>query len=243
MQSLTTAPEANRAAISHLRSTTLRFCEGQLIFDEGQSATRWFEVVHGTVRTCRFHTDGNRHLTGFFFSGDIFGTDHGLYGTAAEAVTDVELRCFRVGNIARPDTPKHELDEAVSILIRAMSTAQRYQFIIGHRTALEKVAAFLLCLRQQASGDRQIKIPMSRSDIADFLGLTIHTVSRTFSDLARRGLIEVDGRNSVVATDPDGLCRLARDYPADPAAGSEADRDARAQLGLGKMLARQKSYA
>ncbi|MEM9500802.1 MAG: helix-turn-helix domain-containing protein [Pseudomonadota bacterium] len=105
-----------------------------------------------------------------------------------------------------------------------MSTAQRYQFIIGRRTAAEKLAAFLLCLRQQANaGGFRIKVPMSRNDIADFLGLTVHTVSRTFSDLARRGLIEIDGRSSIVATDPEGLCRLAQDYPHDLASDAGAE--------------------
>lgn len=234
MHSILKASPPLREATSHLRATTLRFHAGQLIFDEGQRANRWFEVVHGTVRTCRFHLDGNRHLTGFFFNGDVFGAEHGNYGTAAEAVTDVELRCFRVGDITKEYTPKPQLDEAISILIRAMSTAQRYQFIIGRRTAVEKLAAFLLCLRQQANvGGTQIRIPMSRGDIADFLGLTVHTVSRTFSELVRRGLIEIDGRSSIVATDPEGLCHLAQDYTHDlaPDASDAFHPSERSRLG------------
>lgn len=223
MHSIPTACPPMREANSHLRSTTLRFCAGQLIFDEGQRANRWFEVVQGTVRTCRFHMDGNRHLTGFFFSGDVFGADQGSYGTTAEAVTDVEVRCFRVGDLTEEHTPRPQLDEAVSILMRAMSTAQQYQSIIGRRTATEKLAAFLLCLRQQAqAGENRIRIPMSRGDIADFLGLTIHTISRTFSELARRGLIEIDGRNSIVAIDPEGLRRLAQHYSQDLANDHQA---------------------
>ncbi len=238
MHSILRASPPLREATSHLRSTTLRFGPGQLIFDEGQRANRWFEVVRGTVRTCRFHMDGNRHLTGFFFSGDIFGTDHRNYGTAAEAVTDVEVRCFRVGDLTEEHTPRPQLDEAVSILIRAMCTAQRYQFIIGRRTAAEKLAAFLLCLRQQANaGGTQIRIPMSRGDIADFLGLTVHTVSRTFSELVRRGLIEIDGRNSIVATDPEGLCHLAQDYPRNPATDAEAALQPTEHSDLGRLSA------
>lgn len=214
MQAQRTAPAAMQERQSHLRATTLKFRAGQLIFEQGQTASRWFEVVRGTVRTCRFHIDGNRHLTGFFFSGDVFGADHGAYGTAAEAVTDVVVRCFRIGDITQEATPRPQLDEAVAILIRAMSTAQRYQFIMGRRSAAERLAAFLLCLKQQAGADPRVQLPMGRTDIADLLSLTMHTVSRAFSELSRRGLIEVEGRRAIVVTDNIGLCDLAGEYPS-----------------------------
>jgi CRP-like cAMP-binding protein len=193
----------------NLQATTLCFHAGQLIFNEGQRASRWYEVVQGTVRTCRFHLDGQRHLTGFFFSGDVFGAEDGHYATAAEAVTDVVLRCYRVDGIARNDDPTPQKDDTVSILFRAMSSAQRYQFIMGCRTAAERLAAFLLCLQQKSDRNSEILLPMSRNDIADFLGLTIHTVSRTFTDLSRRGLIAVIGRHSIAIRDRSGLCALA----------------------------------
>jgi CRP-like cAMP-binding protein len=212
MQSAIPTSAARQRFHSNIRTTALRFRAGQMIFDEGQSATRWYEVVRGTVRTCRFHLDGHRHLTGFFFNGDVFGADHGYYGTSAEAVTDVTVRCYRVGDISQTSNPRPQLDEALSFLFRAMSSAQRYLFIMGHRTALERLAAFLLCLHQQGGDEPNLELPMSRTDIADFLGLTIHTVSRTFSDLTRRGFIEVDGRNSIIITDHAGLCHLAGEY-------------------------------
>ncbi|MEO9468231.1 helix-turn-helix domain-containing protein [Parasphingorhabdus sp.] len=222
---------------SHLRTTALRFRPGQLIFDEGQKATRWYEVLRGTVRTCRFHMDGNRHLTGFFFSGDVFGADYGYYGTAAEAVTEVTVRCYRVGDIATEQRPAPHLDETVSMLFRAMSSAQRYLFIMGHRTASEKLAAFLLCLQQQAADDQNIRLPMSRSDIADFLGLTIHTISRTFSDLARRGLIIVNGRHAVAIADYGGLCRLAGEYQDSSGSSPCTDVHPAADICLGNRTA------
>ena len=237
MQPALSTPVIMQDVKTQLRTTALRFRAGQSIFDEGQKATRWYEVVSGTVRTCRFHIDGNRHLTGFFFAGDVFGADYGNYGTAAEAVTDVLVRCYRVGDITEKSNPKPHLDEAVVMLFRAMSSAQRYLFIMGHRTAGERLAAFLLCLQQQADDDPQIRLPMSRSDIADFLGLTIHTVSRTFSDLARRGLITVDGRHIVIITNKAGLCRLAGEYQDSFAADPEAEIHPAADLCLGNRSA------
>ena len=212
MQTAISTPTGTKGINSHIRSTALRFRPGQSIFDEGQKATRWYEVMRGTVRTCRFHIDGQRHLTGFYFTGDVFGADYGYYSTAAEAVTDVLIQCYRVGDIAQEDSPKPQLDEAVSMLFRAMSSAQRYQFIMCHRTATERLSAFLLCLHQQGENNPKIRLPMSRSDIADFLGLTVHTVSRTFTDLARRGLIKVDGRHSVILIDKAQLFRSAGEY-------------------------------
>ena len=209
MQTTITTPNVSSGLHSRIRSTALRFRPGQLIFDEGQKAIRWYEVKRGTVRTCRFHIDGQRHLTGFYFAGDIFGAEYGCYSTAAEAVTDVLIQCYRVGDIAKEASPKPQLDEAVSILFRAMSSAQRYQFIMCHRTATERLSAFLLCLHQQGGNNPNIRLPMSRGDIADFLGLTIHTISRTFTDLARRGVIKVDGRHSVILIDKARLTQFA----------------------------------
>ncbi len=231
------APDVSHGLNSHIRSTALRFRSGQLIFDEGQKATRWYEVVRGTVRTCRFHIDGQRHLTGFYFAGDVFGADHGYYSTAAEAVTDVLIECYRVGDITRESSPKPQLEGAVSMLFRAMSSAQRYQFIMCHRTATERLAAFLLCLHQQGGNNPRIRLPMSRSDIADFLGLTIHTVSRTFTDLARRGLIKVDGRHSVILIDKARLFRFAGEYHDNLLPRNGAEIHPAAELCLGNRSA------
>ncbi|MFC4291565.1 Crp/Fnr family transcriptional regulator [Sphingorhabdus arenilitoris] len=208
-----------------IRCTSLKFHAGQMIFEEGQRANRWYEVLHGTVRTCRFHIDGSRHLTGFYFAGDVFGADYGQYGAAAEAVTDVDVLCYRVGDFSSgPGAPPPE-DGKLSILFRAINCAQRYQYIMGHRTAHERLAAFLLCLKQQEGRSSFIRLPMSRSDIADFLGLTIHTVSRTFTELARRELIKIDGRNGVFILDHRGLCDLAgeEDGGVPPAIGGDSD--------------------
>src|SRR5690606_41564712 len=123
LQSQFAAPATMQGLSSNLRSTTLRFRVGQSIFDEGQNANRWYEVVQGTVRTCRFHIDGHRHLTGFVFGGDGLGADYGTYGTAAEAGTAVILRCYRGGAITRDSTPKPQLGEAVADMLRAKRAA------------------------------------------------------------------------------------------------------------------------
>ena len=212
MQPTISTPDNKQELHPQLHTTSLRFKPGQMIFDEGQKANRWYEVVRGTVRTCRFHIDGHRHLTGFYFGGDVFGADYGYYNTAAEAVTNATVRCYRVGELSQSPSTNFSFGGAASILYRAMSSAQRYLFIMGHRTALEKLAAFLLSIYIQDSDDTSLNLPMSRADIADFLGLTVHTVSRSFSELVRREYIKIEGRHVVVVKDCAGLCRLAGEH-------------------------------
>ena len=85
------------------QDTILKFRKGEIIFSQGDPGDCWFEVVSGTVRTCHFHIDGHRQLTGFFYQGDVFGVEYGSRDAAAEAVTNTILTRHPVLNVEPDD--------------------------------------------------------------------------------------------------------------------------------------------
>lgn len=191
--------------------TQVHYDKGEPIYSQGDPCHYWFEVVLGVVRTCHFHADGHRQLTGFFYSDDVFGVDLGVYPESAEAVTAVRVR--RHACTARSALLEGQSQEVA--LRRALQSAQECIFLLGHRTAAERIAAFLVAMRDRASSETRFVMPMSRADIADHLGLTIHTVSRTISDLARRRLIAFDTPHEVKILDSEKLRELAGEGPGD----------------------------
>ncbi|MBR2171514.1 helix-turn-helix domain-containing protein [Sphingopyxis sp.] len=193
--------EFQRGAIP--QDTILKFRKGEIIFSQGDPGDCWFEVISGTVRTCHFHVDGHRQLTGFFYQGDVFGVGYGSRDAAAEAVTNTILT-RRPALGGDPDSLGQN-----RALERALDSANQCIFLLGRRNANERVAAFLLIAAKRLSALGSIPLPMTRGDIADHLGLTIHTVSRTISGFVRQGLIELEGPQLCRLVDLDGLRAIA----------------------------------
>jgi CRP/FNR family nitrogen fixation transcriptional regulator len=187
--------------------TILKFRKSEIVYAQGDPATDWFEVISGTVRTCLLYSDGHRQLTGFFYPGDVFGIDSGYYASSAEAVTPVTLR--RCGRGFGEEAHLDDSPPVQGALRSALDNAQACISLLGRRTAAERMAAFLLATAKRFAPDRPFALPMSRSDIADHLGLTIHTVSRTLSEFVRRELVGLDGPQSITILDHIGLKQLA----------------------------------
>ena len=183
--------------------------KGCTIYHQGDVASQWFEVVSGIVRTCRFMADGHRQLTGFYYSGDVVGVDGPRHCESAEAVTDVVLRR------APASTLGHGPDRGPMAFERALESARRSIFLFGHRRAANGVAAFLITTAQRSEIEVGVQLPMTRGDIADHLNLTLHTVSRTISDFAKRGVIELNGRQGLRIRDLEGLRAIAGEAEAD----------------------------
>jgi CRP/FNR family nitrogen fixation transcriptional regulator len=185
----------------------VKISKGVAIYHEAELAHNWYEVVSGIVRTCRFMADGHRQLTGFFYADDIFGVDGRMYRESAEAVTCVILRRYSTKGL--DDAAPEGGAGRDKVLERALESARECIFLFGHRTAGNRLAAFLIALSNRASASMNIRLPMTRSDIADYLNLTMHTVSRTMSDLTRKHIIALDGPQNVRILDMDGLRVLA----------------------------------
>src|SRR5262245_15803041 len=144
------------------------------IYGEGEPATQLYKVVSGIVRTCRFLIDGRRQIGGFYLPGDTFGLETTAEHTcSAEAVTDVDLLVIKTGE------PSLQLWD---LLGRELRRTQDHVLLLA-KTAPERVATFLLDMARRIRSRDEVELPMSRQDIADYLGLTIETVSRTLTQL------------------------------------------------------------
>jgi len=201
-------------AASHLAaiSSTGKKAAGETLFAEGDDADCVYEVVKGTLRVCKLLPDGRRQIMGFPGSGHLLGlAAGGNHAYTAEAVTDVTLCRYPRASVDR-------LVDKVPSLARRLWTAtsdelrfaQQQLVLLGRKTATEKVASFLLLLaEQQKSLDGTVFVSMSRTDIGDYLGLTIETVSRTLSKLKRDGLIALPVPDQVKLLDVERLSELA----------------------------------
>lgn len=166
------------------------------IFVEGESADRFFRVVSGTVRVCKFLDDGRRQIEAFHGAGDVFGLEaDSEYHMSAEAVTDCSLIAYRRAGIeSQAGTDPGLAGQLYSCVLRDLSRARDHALLLARKGALEKIAAFLLGL---GAARQTVNLTMSRQDIADYLGLTIETVSRALSQFERDGLIALPNTREV----------------------------------------------
>ena len=168
-----------------------------MIFEETAPASYVFNVKNGAVKTYKLLPDGRRQITGFLFPGDFLGLVHNeVYVYSAEALVATELCRFprRKFEALLEELPK--LGQRLLVMAsHELSAAQDRMMLLGRRTARERVVSFVLMLSQAAErrGQRNnpVVLPMPRGDIADYLGLTIETVSRTLTHLKVEKLIKL----------------------------------------------------
>jgi CRP/FNR family transcriptional regulator len=167
------------------------------LFEQQALAGSVFSVTEGTVRLYKSVPDGRRQIVGFALPGDFLGLAlMDRYSVAAEAVTEVKVcRFARSAFLAYVDDRPHLLRRLHEFAGHELSLAQDQMLLLGRKTAEERVAAFLLNLRARygriGTVSVNVPLPMSRQDIADYLGLTIETVSRTLTKLARKKALVV----------------------------------------------------
>ncbi len=174
--------------------TQMVLSKDEELFAEGDEADCFYQVVSGAVRSYKLLSDGRRQIDAFHLPGDIFGLEAGTeHRFSAEAVGNASVIAYRRSRLATliHDDPAFR-DKIMSSTLRSLERAQDHMLLLGRKTAQEKLATFLLDLAQRLCGDDEhLELPMQRSDIADHLGLTIETVSRTLTQFARSGLIRL----------------------------------------------------
>ena len=187
--------------------TRLKFPPNHEIYAEGDRADCWYKVISGTVRVCKLLADGRRHIGEFCFSGDYFGIDSGaerLY--SAEAVDDVIVMRFQRKATERLMDQNAVLARILrDTVLRDLTNAHGRTLLLGRMTALERVATFLLEMFERRDRAKTLDLPMSRNDIADYLGLTIETVCRTLSAFKRDGVIGIPTAHRIELLDRDAL--------------------------------------
>lgn len=177
----------------------IQVAEGREVFGEGDEADLFFKVVSGVVRVCKFLNDGRRQIEAFHVAGDVFGFElSGEHILSAEAVSHCTLIVYRRRNIETlADTDRSVGRQLLQFAMTNLAQAQQHALLLGRRGAAEKVAAFLLSWANHSKDRQVINLAMTRQDIADYLGLTIETVSRSFSQFERDGLIALTNSREV----------------------------------------------
>jgi CRP/FNR family transcriptional regulator len=207
--------------LANLRAlgTMQRLEQGQPIFHEGDPVRRVFMLANGSLKIYTLLADGRRQITGFMFPGDFLGISiDDEYAFTAEALVQSELWWFTRDAFDRfvEENPKVER-ELYRLAAHELAAAQSQMVLLGRKTAAERLASFFLSLIQRQElvvGDRQeaFDLPMSRLDIADYLGLTKETVSRMLAELRNRKLIRLASQDRIEILDRNGLKEMAEGF-------------------------------
>jgi CRP/FNR family nitrogen fixation transcriptional regulator len=193
-----------------LMGAPISIARGAEIYGEGEPADYVYKIVSGVVRTCKLLSDGRRQISSFFLPGDIFGLEATVeHRFTAEAVSDVSLifvkRSALTELAGRDSEVANDLWSAATSDLRA---AQEHILLLGRKSAQERMAAFLLEMAERTHSGEAVDLPMSRLDIADYLGLTIETVSRTITQLENAEAISLQTTRHIRLRDRSALNRL-----------------------------------
>jgi len=182
----------------HLMGATITYPGNSEIFGENEPADYLYQVVSGSVRTYKILSDGRRQVGGFYLPGDIFGLEFTDEHTLSEeAITEAKVLVVKRNALnALADRDVSVAQDLFALTGRELHRAQGRALLLI-KNAQERVASFLLEMAQRASGN-VVELPMSRQDIADYLGMTIETVSRTLTILETAAAIELPTSRRIV---------------------------------------------
>jgi CRP-like cAMP-binding protein len=179
------------------------------IYGAGEPADFLYKVISGMVRTYKMMTDGRRQVGGFYVPGDIFGLDTGEeHPFSAEAITESRVLVIRRSALIALAERDHDVARQLWAITGVELRRVQEHIILLIKSAQERVASFLLEMSERISADNAVELSMSRQDIADYLGLTIETVSRTLTALENAGTIELPSTRRIVLRNCSALRRL-----------------------------------
>jgi CRP/FNR family transcriptional regulator, nitrogen fixation regulation protein len=180
------------------------------IYGEDETAEYVYQVVRGAVRTYKLLADGRRQIGAFHLPGDVFGletdTKHRL---AAEAILDTTVRLINRRSLEQAaHSDVRVARDLWSITSGELRHAENHMLLLGRKTAMERVATFLLEMDRRLAKAGMIALPMCRRDVGDYLGLTLETVSRSLSELQSKGVLGLSGARQIVLRDRQRLADL-----------------------------------
>ena len=193
---------------------TVHFETGDTVVFEADQAASVYSLTSGLLRLSKLLPDGRRQIAGFLFPGDFLGiTMEEEHAFTAEAIAPSALCKFQRRQFDDFVTNHPELERRLyAVAAHELAAARQQLVLLGRKTATERIASFLLMLAGRCHSQRNgpdIPFPMSRADIADYLGLRIETVSREISALKVKRVIQLTGRQSFRIIDREGLGQLA----------------------------------
>ena len=203
--------------LSHAKvsSSEFKYSKDTEIFGEAEPADYIYQVIEGAVRSHKLLSDGRRQIGAFHLPGDIFGLENGdFHRFTAEAIVDTTVRLVKRQSLER----EAKNDPAMVRSLLTMTTdnlqhVENHLLLLGRKSARERVAAFLLEMNGRLTATGVMALPMTRRDIADYLGLTIETVSRVLMAYHRKGYLKVGGplQREIIVLSPAGLAELDRE--------------------------------
>jgi CRP-like cAMP-binding protein len=193
-----------------LMGAPMSFGRNAEIYGEGEPADYLYKVVSGTVRTYKVLADGRRQIGAFYMAGEVFGLEMGDEHTfSAEAISDAKVLVIkRSALVALAERDNEVARQLWALTGRELSRVQDHILLLI-KTAQERVVGFLLEMAERATNNGALDLPMSRQDIADYLGLTIETVSRTLTTLENAAAIELPSSRRIVLRNRSALNRLS----------------------------------
>jgi len=202
--------------LSHAKVSSVEFKHGKgtQIFGQAEPANYIYQVIEGAVLSHKRLSDGRRQIGAFHLPGDIFGLGNGdFHRFTAEAIVDTTVRLVKRQSLERVA----RTDPAMARSLLTMTTdnlqhVENHMLLLGRKTARERVAAFLLEMNGRLTAAGVMALPMSRRDIADYLGLTLETVSRALSAFQRKGYLRFldPTQRHIVVLNASGLAKLDR---------------------------------
>jgi len=189
-----------------------KYNRGTEIFGEAEPAEYVYQVVDGAVRSYKLLSDGRRQIGAFHLIGDIFGLENGgFHRFTAEAIVDTTVRLVKRVSLAHiAETDAIVARDLLNMTAKNLKHAEDHMLLLGRKTSLERVAAFLLEMDARLTAAGVMALPMCRRDIADYLGLTLETVSRALSSLHDKGVLGFLGQTQrqIVLLDRPKLAEL-----------------------------------
>jgi CRP/FNR family transcriptional regulator, nitrogen fixation regulation protein len=192
-----------------MMGAAMPFARNAEIYGENERAEYVYKVLSGSVRTYKVLNDGRRQIGAFYLPGDVFGLEVGDDHTfSAEAVADCKVLVIKRSALVA--LAGRDSDVARKLWAMTAGELQRAQdhIMLLIKTAQERVAGFLLEMSKRSPAGNEVDLPMSRQDIADYLGLTIETVSRTLTQLENAAAIAVPTSRRIVLRNRNALSRL-----------------------------------
>jgi len=193
-------PFATITGHAGLIATEFSYKKDEEIYGEDEPAEYVYQVISGAVRSYKLLSDGRRQIGAFHLSGDVFGLESGtIHRLAAEAIIDTTVRLVKRRSLEQAAT----VDVNVARKLWTMTAgdlrhAEDHMLLLGRKTAMERVATFLLEMDRRLSVTGMMALPMCRRDIGDYLGLTLETVSRALSQLHGQGVLGFSGARQIV---------------------------------------------
>jgi CRP-like cAMP-binding protein len=217
--------DEERARLAVLASI-VRFKKGEKIYSEGQRINAVFNIITGVVKAYTTARNGSEQITAFLFSDDLFGlSEEGRFANSTKAITPVTAYRLPVSALLSRLSKDASLEfHVICKLCHELRQTQRHALLAARKRALPKVAMFLQLLEQiqAARGERstEIYLPMNRSDIGEYVGMSLEAVSRAFRGLTTRGIIKSRDRRHLKIMDRSTFDKIAGDTNTSSAARS-----------------------